>query len=88
MQKTFVGVIDQSQANSFVDSRGEKVDLWEIALLLSDSRGMIFNVAKTHEQYDEIVELREGAKVEIMAHSEVKFDGKVKWKLDGFRPLE
>lgn len=85
--KTFIGTIDASNENNFSDSEGRLIECWRLAILLSDEQGLVFNIGKEDPIYYDAASAEAGQKVQVIAHSVVKNDGKVRWKLDDIKQV-
>jgi len=86
--KTFIGTIDSSSANNFTDLKGELIECWRVGLLLSEDKGIVFNVGKNDPAYEDVQRVDVGDKVQIISHSNIKNDGSVRWKLDDISRVE
>ena len=82
MEKTFIGIVDSSEPNEWTTPDGELVQCWKIGILLSEDRGITFNVVSTSDQYEIAKAVQPGEKVRIRASSNIRNSGQVKWRLD------
>jgi len=80
-RKAFVGIVDYSEKNEFNSGNGELIQCWKLGVLLSEDKGMNFNVGINDPNYQHVSGLPIGARVRIEADSMIRNDGSVKWKL-------
>jgi len=81
MEKIFLGQVIKSAPREFTGADGEVVELWELAILLTEDKGMTFNVSKRENMYNLVADIKVGEKVRCQAEPEIRMDGRVKWRL-------
>jgi len=78
--KKFVGEVLRSDANDFAGSDGEMVETHKLEVLLTEDRGITFNISKQDGLYDIAQQIEPGQIVHVTAEPMIKNDGKVKYK--------
>jgi len=79
--KVFVGNVSESAPNEFTNDKGEVITTHRLAILLTDDRGILFNVSSRDPNYPDVAALEEGNRVRIVAYPEVRPTGVVRWKV-------
>jgi len=78
--KQFQGDVIESKNSSFTDARGELVNLWKIALMLSDEKSVTFNIGKDNPCRKEAEQIVKGNTARISAEPLAMNNGGIKWK--------
>lgn len=79
--KAFIGIVDTSCINEFNDGNGVLIRCWKLGLLLSEDKGIVFNIGIDDPNYPHVSGLPIGARIKVIAESRINNDGRVKWKL-------
>jgi len=90
MIKQFFGVVDSSAPNTFIVRDGEIIETHRLGILigLELEKGIRFEISKQHPKYVFAQTLEEGNKVKITAHSDIRNDGRIAWKLDDVEVIQ
>lgn len=80
-RKSFIGVLVDSKVNEFTGSEGEVIRTWKLGLLLSETKGMNFDVSINNPLYETVNQYKIDDRVKVEADPEIRMDGKVKWRL-------
>lgn len=81
MEKLYQGEVLISEANEFQGSDGSMVELWRLGLMLTDDKGITFNISK-HDAalYTAASGTQVGEMICVRAYPEIRMDGRMKWK--------
>jgi len=80
MEKTFIGEVCKSAEREFTGKNGDVILMWELTLLLTDDRGINFNISSRDELFETVSMIGVGSRVRVVAEPDVRLDGRVRYK--------
>jgi len=86
--KKFVGEVIVSEVNDFARGDGEMVETWKLGVLLTEDRGVTFNVSKNDGLYPLVSAVEVGQIVHVTAEPVIKADNRVKYKAVAIETIE